>query len=72
MTGMKTMIMIVAQVDAGACVLKEIMRMTLKIMMIQEVGVLDREEIKAEDMVMMMNMKIAIREAPIPEEVLAA
>ena len=66
------MIMIVAQVDAGACVLKEIMRMTLKIMMIQEVGVLDREEIKAEDMVMMMNMKIAIREAPIPEEVLAA
>jgi len=46
--------------------------MTLKIMMIQEVGVLDREEIKAEDMVMMMNMKIAIREAPIPEEVLAA
>jgi len=66
------MIMIVVQVDAGACVLKEIMRMTLKIMMIQEVGVLDREEIKAEDMVMMMNMKIAIREAPIPEEVLAA
>jgi hypothetical protein len=72
MTGMKTMIMIVVQADEGACVLKEIMRMTLKIMMIQEVGVLDREEIKAEDMVMMMNMKIAIREAPIPEEVLAA
>jgi hypothetical protein len=46
--------------------------MMMMILMIQEIGKAGKEEIRAVDMAMIMNMEIVIREVLIQEEGLAA